>query len=274
MVSEGNTFFKKLNEAEKQSFVQRFLASTSPEITIWKKGEQKKCTSLIINHNNVNEFNFSNSASLDLTSGEVLYTFSLNGMHFFGKGTFEKNQDFCRLRVVGDLFKSERRASFRLLTYPHDKVYAQIQLTGQERESGNVINLATGANDTGLFKNFLKMVGGDTKEETIKEGYTRFRVLDLSATGISIQFGEIEEPLIELIKENLGELTLELRGEQIVIPGAELLYKTSFIAQDRTTKMYKGGVQFKFMSEDLDQQLTQKIYKLLKSRESEFEDFV
>ena len=57
--------------------------------------------------------------------------------------------------IHGKIFKSERRANFRLLTFPHHQVYLHIQTDDSELHESNVINFQTKVSETGIFKDFL-----------------------------------------------------------------------------------------------------------------------
>src|SRR5690606_24546447 len=85
----------------------------------------------------------------------VLYSFILNGVNYFGKADLKsKDKNSFVLHCKEDLFKSERRETFRLLTYPTYQVYAYFKID-EEYHGQNIVDFRTKQSQTGIFKDFL-----------------------------------------------------------------------------------------------------------------------
>ncbi|MAX65611.1 MAG: hypothetical protein QF441_13930 [Bacteriovoracaceae bacterium] len=275
---QPQVYFKKLNTAEKESKIYQLVNQKKSELTIWKKGSEKK----IKLHPETflktkKQLEILDKVPSDYLDVPLLYSFDLAGLHFFGKTkiTTQTNNKYY-LHCEEDLFKSERRSNFRLLTYPHQDVYVHLKVINEEKtEESNVVGLKTGTSETGLFKNFLKIIGDDGEEtETKIEGYGKYRVLDLSVTGLAVQFGEFENKLFSQLNKDLGLIYLEFNSEIVKIPGGQILYKQETLANDKKTKVYKAGMQFLNIDTNLDEKLASLINKTLRSLDSEFEDFL
>ena len=177
------------------------------------------------------------------------------------------------IEPIGKIFKSERRANFRLLTFPHHQVYLHIQTEDTELQESNVINFQTKVSETGIFKNFLNIINDKDGGDRVLEGYIKLRVNDVSVTGLNLQLSELEKNKLPL-KEDLGEVILEFNETHIPITGAQILYVLEGLARDKKTKIYKAGVQFLKLDMATDQKLAGLINKTLRHLETEFEDFL
>ncbi len=269
--SNSSTSFTKQNDSEKQSRLLNIMKSDG-DIVVWEKGSKSKDT--------FSCFNFDKSTFLvtlkttsktKLNGKNVLYSFVLNGVSYFGQGQFKQLETGqCTLDCSGDLFKSERRESYRLLTYPHHNVYVQIPVTAEQLKKSNIVDINTGMSQTGLFNNFLDIVGGNQKEQ-MKEGFMRFRVLDISVTGLAFQITDLEKNYIAEKKE-MAPIFLNFNGDEIKISNSEIRYVIPLLK--RTGKAYKVGVKFKDLDINEDEFLGRKINEALRDFESEFEDFI
>src|SRR5690606_17690112 len=88
------------------------------------------------------------------------------------------------LQFTDTLFKTEKRSSYRLMTYPIYEVNAEFNLS-EVYEGGKVIEIKNRSSQTALFKNFLKLVDTD-ESDTAVGSQLKIRVQDLSTTGMSI----------------------------------------------------------------------------------------
>src|SRR5690606_26230206 len=140
-----------------------------------------------------------------------------------------------------DIYKSERRTNYRLLTDPILKVFAFFKVD-EEYIGQNVVDFRTKQSQTGIFKDFLKIVGGD-KNSLDKEGYLHFRVKNLSVTGLSLEIGELEKKFF-VAGEKTGKMYLNFEGEEIMIPNAKIVYVLDMIGQKDKGRIYKVGIQF------------------------------
>ncbi len=270
MTEKNSTHFTKQNTKEKESRFHSLTRSDS-SLTIWEKGSKlrekfdvlafsKKESLLSLS---VNETSYSGKS--------VLYAFAINGVNYFGEGKLSALVGTkYTLDVSSDLFKSERRENFRLLTYPHYEAHVQVPFELDENvKPSNVIGFDTKMSQTGLFKNFLKIVGEDEKVE-IKDNFAKFRVLDISVTGLSFQIGEIEKEYLEQIRI-LKPMHLFFQ-EEMTIPSGEIRYIVPLIRSNGSA--FKVGVQFLDIDLNLDQKLGKIINKAMRSFESDFEDFL
>lgn len=273
MTKEQNVFFKELNTQEKQSKLGQLSNAGKQSIIIWKKGTTQKIKLTPLEFVRLkNEMRVEEVIPDEYLNTELLVSFEINGLHFFGKCrslSVSKKRFF--LEFDEKLFKSERRSNFRLLTYPHQEVYVQIYIGEEKINESNLYQMKSGVNETKLFHNFLKIIDNDNKQ---KEGYLEFRVLDVSVTGMAIQLGEIEKELFPKTNIELGKVVINFNEEIIEIKNAKLLYILDFLTPNRKTKFYKAGVQFLEIDTNLDVKLAGIINATLRSLESEFEDFL
>lgn len=273
MVEKSQTYFQQLTSQEKASKLSQ-LARGQGKVVIWEKGSKNR------QDIEANEFVSQDERLLcvsisgsPLVGKTVLYSFELNGLSFFGTAElkFVRN-DLLALEAGETLFKSERRESFRLLTFPHHKVFLHVKIKEEEASEGNVVGIKSGVSETGLFKNFLNLIKGN-KEGVFHEGHIPFRVLDLSVSGASLQLGEMESVYFKSEKET-GKLFLDFNGEEVEIPNAVTVYNVDMVVPGSNTKAKKVGLKFLNIDTNLDQRLGKLINGALRDFETEFEDFV
>lgn len=265
----SQTFFSKQTPEEK---ISRFnqLISLGENIVVWQKGSKERHKFKASNFNkDRNELVVDNQDVIFLVGAKVLGSFEVRGMNFFCEMTISKSaKGYTLLHVGGTLFKSERRSSFRLLTYPIYEVYALFNVEHLSAES-TVVNLNTGVSRKHLFKSFLKLVDKDNSDKQ----YVKVRVQDLSATGLALHISELEEQFI--VKDQIYKnLEIQFTDETITIPEAKVLYVVPYISDK--TKKFKVGVNFINLPAKVDDQLGRKINELLRQIDSnkEFEKFI
>lgn len=268
----SETYFSKLDPKEKQSRLLQ-LGNSKGQVTVWVKGSQQKY------HYSVLEFDkdrlevILNTKDEMFSKGtELLCSFELRGMHFFSQVKTNKSiVGHFILEVPGILFKSEKRSSYRLLTFPIYEVYAEFDL-GEAYQGGKVIDFKNRTNQTGLFKNFIKLVEGSEDEK--KQQSMRYRVQDLSATGLSLHIGELEAQYFS--KDCIFKaVNIQFTDEVIVIPEVKVVYVVDYIAGDKNLKKYKVGLHFPNLPSKIDDQLGKKINQLLREVDfnKDFENF-
>jgi len=273
MTNNSSTYFRELNLKEKQSKLDG-LGKLKGEVIVWQKGNPKKETY------SVSEFKRN---TLDLyidgvgKSGfhglEILYSFQINGLSFFGKSVIKNISKGQHVLICEDtLFKCERRLNFRLLTYPHHDVSIQIELNALEKNESNLFSMNTGMTQTGIFNNFLEIVGSDN-EIAVREGFSSLRVLDISVTGLSFIVGELEKEILDGAKE-VGVTFLNFNGDEMSIPKGEIRYIVDMLGKDPNTRTYKVGFKFLEVDESMDKFLGQKINEAIRDFDVEFEDFI
>lgn len=268
----SQTYFSKLDPKEKESRLMQ-LGSSKGQATIWVKGNKTKHKIQVL------EFDRSRNEIL-LDSKEVLYprgtalllSFELRGMNFFCEVTLNTSLvGHLILECNKELYKSEKRGSYRLLTFPIYEVYAEFDL-GEAYEGGKVIDLKSRTNQTALFKSFLQLV--ENRDDEKQHQKVKYRVQDLSATGMSLHIGELEAQLFS--KDFIyKDVEIQFKDETITIPEVKVVYVVDYIAGDRNLKKFKVGLHFPNLPTLIDDQLGGKINKLLREIDfnKDFENF-
>ena len=268
----SDTYFSKLDAHEKESRLIQ-LAESKGQVTVWVKGKK------ILHKFKVMEYD-KNRFELILDSRENLYplgtsllcTFELRGMNFFLKVLVNKSilGNFL-LETPSELFKSEKRSSYRLLTFPIYNVSAEFDLA-EAYEGGKVVDIKSRTSQTALFKNFLKLV--EMHEDEKKNQNIKYRIQDLSVTGMSLQIGELES---QFFKKDFifKDVQLHFPDELIKIPQVKVVYIVDYISRDKKIKTYKVGLHFLNLTTTVDEMLGRKINELLRQIDfnKDFENF-
>ncbi len=265
----SQTFFSKQTPEEKTSRFNQ-LVSLGENIVIWQKGSKER------HHfkpsyfdKDLNELVVDNKDVIFAVGAAILATFEIRGMNFFCEMTISKSsKGYTLLQVEGTLFKSERRSSYRLLTFPIYEVNAHFKIEKNAANS-SVINLSTRSSQRDLFKSFLKLVDAEEEGKEI----LKIRVQDISTTGLALHLTELEEKFI--VKDQIYKnLDIVFPDEKITIPEAKIVYVVPYIAEK--IKKYKVGVQFINLSSSIDHQIGKKINELLRQVDSnkDFENFI
>ncbi len=270
----SETYFSKLDPHEKESRLSQ-LGVSKGKVTVWSKGNKTKHYFNVLEFDKERQNLILDSKESIFAKGEnLLCSFELRGMSFFAEVVSSLSGVGNFLLVVnGLLYKSEKRSSFRLLTYPIYDVYAEFIL-GETYEGGKVVNLKSRTSQTALFKDFLKLL---EKEEEAKKDVTKigkFRVQDLSATGLSLQLGELEA--LQFQKDMIfNDVKLIFSDEVIVVPEVKTMYVIDLISGDKKQKKYKIGLHFPNNPTTIDEMLGKKINKLLRDIDfnKDFENF-
>jgi hypothetical protein len=270
----SQTFFSKLDPLEKMSRLGQ-LGLSKGQVTVWIKGQKEKHLLNVLDFDKErSELVLDSKDNFFPLNANILCTFDLRGMTFFSQVTLLKSLvGFNVIQFKQDLFKSERRSSYRLLTYPIYDVWSEFDL-GESYEGGNVVDLKSKTNQTGLFKNFLKIVEGK-EEEAVLLSKLKIRVQDLSVTGMAIHIGELETKYFSkgvLFKD----VNILFQDELILIPEVKVMYVVDYIAGDKKLKKYKVGLHFPNLPTVNDTQLGNKINKLLREIDfnKDFENFL
>ena len=276
MTENKNVYFKALNEQEKLSKLALLSKPGNSNIVVWKKGESRKFTLKVSDFvRSKSEVKILKDFPKDLKDSEVLVSFEISGLNFFGRAkVVERLDSQIWLELSEELYKSERRKNFRLLTFPHHNVFINFKIGKDKIRQSNVLNLkGNSGEETGLFKNFLNLIGEN--EQTLDpEEYLRFRVLDISVTGLAFQFGNIERDFFSNPDQIFEDSVLEFNDKMITIPELQVLYVQDKFALNQSTTVTKAGVAFKDINVNLDEELSFLINKALRSIESEFEGFL
>lgn len=268
----SQTYFSKLDPKEKQSRLIQ-LGNSKGQVTVWVKGSKQKTNYSVLEFDkDRNEIILNTKDNLFAKGSDLLCSFELRGMHFFSevKANVSIVGHFI-LEIPNTLFKSEKRSSYRLLTFPIYEVYSEFDL-GEAYEGGKVIDLRSRTNQTALFKNFLKLI--ESREDEKQHQSVRYRVQDLSATGMSLHIGELEAQFFS--KDYIyKDVQVQFTDETIVIPEVKVVYIVDYIAGDKNLKKFKVGLHFPNLPTKIDDQLGKKINQLLREVDfnKDFENF-
>lgn len=265
----SQTFFSKQTPVERESRFNQLVSSGEPLI-VWKKGSSERHNFKATHFDKkANELVVDNGDIIYAVNAKVLGSFELRGMNFFCELNVLKSSQGYTLFKIGDiLYKSERRSSYRLLTYPIYEIYALFHIDHLV-DDDSVINMNTGMSRKNLFKNYLKLVDkGDAGNQ-----YVKVRVQDLSATGLALHISELEEKFI-VKDQTYKNLEIHFPDEVITIPEAKVVYVVPYIAGKG--KKFKVGVNFPNLSSKIDIHLGRKINELLRQIDSnkDFENFI
>lgn len=273
----SETFFSKLDLKEKESRLVQ-LGISKGQVTVWVKGEKQKHFFKVLEFDKQrNELILDTKQNIFAKGTQLLCSFELRGMYFFSEVTVNKSiVDFFLLEFKGQLFKSEKRASYRLLTYPIYDVNAEFDL-GEAYEGGKVVGIKNRQNQTGLFKNFLNLIEAPDQDKDPTKDVTqteKFRVQDLSATGLSLHVSELEAGYFAK-GVSFKDVKIIFPDETIVIPEAKVVYLVDFIAGERKIKKFKVGINFPNNPITVDESLGRKINELLREIDfnKDFENF-
>ncbi len=266
----SQTFFSKLDQAEKDNRLNA-IANTGGKVTLWIKGDKEKQLLAVKSYD-------AERMILALDTQENLYpnytsvlcSFEFRGMNFFSQTIFLKSSgDFACIKFAADLFKSEKRSSYRLMTYPLHTVWAEFNLE-EAYQGGKVINFRTKQSTTALFNKFLTLVEGDETNPSV----IKIRVQDLSTTGMALHIGEIESKYFT--KDSVYKnVRIKFTDEEVIIPEIKVLYAVNYVGSDKNLKKFKIGIHFENLSNGLDNWLGKKINSLLRESDhnKDFENF-
>ena len=267
----SETYFSKLDPNEKLSRLGQ-LAKSKGQVTIWVKGHKERFTYQILDFDKSRlEIILDTKTTLFPKGTSLLCSFEIKGMYFFTKVTANKSiVDHFILESNDDLFKSEKRGSYRLLTYPIYEVYCEFDV-GEAYQGGNVIDLKSRTNQTALFKNFLKLI--ESRETENQHQTVKYLVQDLSTSGLSLHIGEMEAHFFS--KDCIyKKVSLQFSDETIIIPEVKVVYIVDYIA-GKNLKKFKVGLHFPNLPSNIDDTIGSKINQLLRAIDfnKDFENF-
>lgn len=266
----SQTFFSKLDQAEKDNRLTS-IGNNRTKVTVWVKGQKEKHLVGVLKYDPLRMvLVLDTQDDLFPNNTPTLCSFDFRGMSFFSETIFLKSVgDFACLKFDSTLFKSEKRSSYRLMTYPLHEVWAVFNLD-EGYQGGKVIDFRTKQSTTAIFSKFLNLVEGDDANPAA----LKIRVQDLSTTGMSLHIGELESKYFpkEAVFKNV---LIRFPDEEITIPEVKIVYAVNFIGSDKNLKKYKLGIHFENLSNALDHQLGKKINSLLRESDhnKDFENF-
>lgn len=250
----------------------QLAASSKTQLILWIKGSKEKFKLVTTDFNKSKNEIMAEGKFSFLPGAELLASFEARGMSFFSKVKVSGvAPDEIKILFYNDLFKSERRNSYRLLTYPNYNVNAHFGL-GEQYKGGSVFPINKKPSQTEIFKNFLKIVEDSSDAERT---VGKFRVQDLSVTGMSINIGDLETDFF--IKDQLfHNVKLTFPDEQIILPEVKVVYIINAISAQKSGQKFRVGLHFSNLPSLVDDQLGRKINKLLRHKDTDqdFENFI
>lgn len=252
------TNFIKIETSEMVTKLKR-LSSDKGDVSIWNKGESSidyRANEAELVDDNTGKFVllklFSEDKDESFIGKYILISFSVMNVDYFGEGSFikEEGSDFVTVKLNTTIYRSEKRGSERLLTFPHHQVYSYFKITEIKEEMDNVISLAD-----------LK-----TKAKTEKKGFDRmsetgtiqaaeleageneevvgFRVLDLANNGISFLADEAQKQFF--IEERIFDnFLLMFDGETYSLKNGLLIYNVDYVSGNPDeNQVFKLGIKF------------------------------
>ena len=265
------------------------LGSDKGDVSIWNKGEDsvdyRADESKLIDDESgkyvlVNLF--SEEEDSKFLNKDILLSFTVMNVDYFGEGHFsrEEGEEFATVKLASTIFRSEKRGSERLLTFPHHQVYAYFKITETKDELDNVISLADLKTKSKKDKKgFDKMSETGTiqaaeLEAGENEEVVGFRVLDLANNGISFLADESQKNFF--IEERLFDtLLLMFDGDTYTLKNGLLIYNVDYVGGKKGDDIYKLGIKFDGHTE-LSDRLKQALDKtsVLQTIRHDFEEFV
>lgn len=266
--------FTRINSAESSKKILQ-LKNSSGELIVWLKGRTVREIYSVIEVLSPTELKVYPVESSLLVNNELLFKFSVGGQNYFstGKLTQLTSNGYYILDISNDFYKSERRSSYRLQVYPDYDVRVNLEIKNNvinENES-NVVDFQTGLTQTGIFKNFLKLINLSNTENQ-----SQYRVQDLSTSGISFIVGNKDKQYFQP-NAKVSMIKIIFDNEEFEVLNTRVVYIVEFIHVLRKgLKEFKVGLEFDKVSTSLDSKLGMKIAEILRKNDSneEFEDFI
>jgi hypothetical protein len=165
----------------------------------------------------------------------LYFYFAIDRTHYFGR-LREIHEDV--LVVDETIYALESRSGERLLATPHHQIYVYLRLPGEAQES-NVIALSRVRDNKDTLKSFQE------KNLKISDDLLGFRVIDLSADGLSFVANQEELDYFESLDDAPMSLTLMFNGESFYLKDVTYIYGTPFVnPRARKVAMHKIGLSF------------------------------
>jgi hypothetical protein len=271
----SQTFFRKLDLTEKTNRLSQ-LSSTNGQLVGWVKGGKEKVVLTASSFDSKKLELKINDKTLPFAHGsDILCSFEFRGISYFAQVTISKQgPEFSTLIFAGDLFKSERRNTFRLLTHLIYDVWGEFDL-GEKYEGSNIVDFNARTSQTKIFQNFLKLADGKESESDEDLTKIKIRIQDISVTGMAIHVSDLELKYFEKDKV-FKNVNILFADEVISVPEVKIVYVVEFLAQDKKSRRFKVGCHFSNLPSKIDDTLGKKINSLLRENDfnKDFENFI
>lgn len=266
------------------------LSSDKGEVSVWNKG-QESVTYKAVESRLVDDESgkyvlinlFAEAEDSNFLNKDILFSFSVMNVDYFGEGQFihTEGEEFVTIKLASTIFRSEKRGSERLLTFPHHQVYAYFKITEVKEEMTNVISLTDLKSKTKKEKKGFDRMSetGTIQAAELEAGENEevvgFRVLDLANNGISFLASETQKAFF--IEERLFDtLLLMFDGETYSLKSGLLIYNVDYVGGKKgEDPIFKLGIKF-----DTHNELSERLKKALdkssitQTIRHDFEEFV
>lgn len=289
MQSAGTNFIKI--ETKDMLLKMSRLASDKGEVNVWNKGEDssnyKASASSLIDDESGNFVIlklFSEEDDSKFLNREIYLSFSVLNVDYFGEGYFEQfsGDEHLTIKLSSKIYRSEKRGSERLLTFPHHQVYAYFKIAEAKEEMSNVISMVdlkskTKRDNKKGFDRISETGSIQAAELSMLESdeVVGFRVLDLANNGISFLADQIQKQFF--INERLFDsFHLLFNGEAFTIKNGLLIYNVDYVRGKKgEDPIYKMGLKFEThgnLSDKLKDTLDESSFS--QTTRNDFEEFV
>lgn len=275
--------FKLLLDKELHKRMRQLLEKTR-KVTVWEKGQAQrthfKCFQYFEKSKSIScELHDNPEQKSELLGKSLLINIEIVGVKYFGKCRLEyDDKGHYHIINIDELYKSERRKNFRLLTYPHFDIYGVLDLgkNFSKKEEGQILDFTkNNAEYSDIFSSFLSFVH-DSENISSNEKQVVFRVHDLSVSGLGVKVGTLESNYFDEGR-TFVEIDLVFSDEKFRIPEARVVYMQEHNNGPlKNVDEIKIGLQYINPSEQLDNDLARKINSLLRDTDVDesFEDFI
>ncbi|MBK24005.1 MAG: hypothetical protein CME70_08395 [Halobacteriovorax sp.] len=283
------TNFIKIDTNDMVTKIAR-LSSDKGDVSVWNKGQDSvdyRANESKLIDDETGKYVliklFAEKEDANFIGKDILLSFTVMNVDYFGEGKFavDENPEFITIKLASKIYRSEKRGSERLLTFPHHQVYSYFKITETGDELDNVISLADlKTKSKKEKKGFDKMSETGTiqaaeLEAGENEEVVGFRVLDLANNGISFLANESQKKFF--VSERIFDtLLLMFDGDSYTLKNGLLIYNVDYVGgKTGEAPIYKLGIKFDSHAE-LSDRLKAALDKtsVLQTIRHDFEEFV
>lgn len=268
-----NVYFSPIDKKSLPIIINSFV-SENDSLLVWKKNDSAKSDYQVEHYDEKSETLTLSKVrgSSNIKKNDIIcFQFNLKGVFYFAKAKAEISSNFLKFNLENGVFKCERRKNFRLNTYPHYEVFCRLKLKKIEEEM-----TASSFQDkqSEVFASFLEEFG-ERDDNFLKDGIGRFRVRDISVTGLSFWVDQYKKNLFKKGME-FDDLTISFNDKDFSIPRAQLVYLLDLPKSKVYPESHKVALHFMGISEDLDTDLQKTILKKMRKidQSEDFEKFI